>query len=238
MENRKNNFSPSRPIRPSPPRACVCAPSVPGRRVPPVGANLHTLSPSLSCSVGSPCRRRFFSACVRSFSLPHGPHPSVPSASQPLAHVPPPWTRPRPRVLRPPLHALASLDPVPRSPTTPTHLRPQPSSLAPSLALCMRPAELRRRSPGTAAVLRLFLRPRHDRCPGEFCLTDSSSGHPSVRPQPLWFARSTLTGVFPMQPESAAVDLGLHRLLAVLQRSWVCACGKQPPRASISRSLP
>jgi hypothetical protein len=81
MENRKNNFSPSRPIKPSPARACVCAPSVPGRRVPPVGANLHTLSPSLSCFVGPPCRRRFFSARVRSFSLPHGLHPSVPSAS-------------------------------------------------------------------------------------------------------------------------------------------------------------
>jgi hypothetical protein len=57
-------------------------PLVPGRRVPPVGANMHALSPSLSrCSVGPPCQRRFFSARVRSFPLPRGPHLSVPSAS-------------------------------------------------------------------------------------------------------------------------------------------------------------
>jgi hypothetical protein len=50
LENRKRNFSQSRPIRPSTARPCR-APSMPDRRVPPVGP--HALSPSLSLLCGA-----------------------------------------------------------------------------------------------------------------------------------------------------------------------------------------
>jgi hypothetical protein len=50
-------------------------------------------------------------------------------------------------------------------------------------------------------VLRPPSSPRRARCLGEFCLAMSNSGHPSIRPQSLWFARSALTGVLSVQPE-------------------------------------
>jgi hypothetical protein len=79
-------------------------------------------------------------------------------------------------------------------------LRPQPNTLAPSLALrALR--EFCRARCGLAPIIRSPSSPRRARCLGEFCLVVSSSGHPSVRPQPFWFARSTITGVLPVQSE-------------------------------------
>ena len=39
------------------------------------------------------------------------------------------------------------------------------------------------------------------RCLGGLCPFASNAGHPLVCPQPLYFTRSTLTGVLPVQPE-------------------------------------
>jgi hypothetical protein len=117
-------------------------PSAPDRRTPPVGASLRTpslpLSLSLLCGVSlsapiplrsrplSPAARWTLSVSVdRPFadplSLPVGltrlPVPNLQSMSSS-------WMRPRPRVPRPPPHALAPLEPAPRSPTSPCSLAP------------------------------------------------------------------------------------------------------------------
>jgi hypothetical protein len=73
------------------------APSVPDRRVPPVGANPRALSPTLSrCSVGPICRRRYSRTLARSLSIPWTPPISPSPTTRPR---PSPWTRSR--VLRP-----------------------------------------------------------------------------------------------------------------------------------------
>jgi hypothetical protein len=114
------------------PRACASAPARPRSLTSGPHLSAPTLAPLLSlspsrCSVGPTCQHRFFSH-VLALSLPRGPHPSaVPN----LSPTSPPWTRPRPRVLRSPLHALAPLDPAPRSPISPAHLCLQSSSLVP-----------------------------------------------------------------------------------------------------------
>jgi hypothetical protein len=77
-------------------------------------------------------------------------------------------------------------------------LRPQPSSLA----LRTRPAELRRRSPGTAAVPRPSLRPRRVRSLGKLRRITRGSGRPLIRPFLLWCARFALTGALLVQLES------------------------------------
>jgi hypothetical protein len=72
--------------------------------------------------------------------LSRGPPVSLSLTSRPH---PPPWTRPRTHVLRPPPHALAPLEPVPRSPTS-------PCSFAPSVELSRplsRPAHATRQVP-------------------------------------------------------------------------------------------
>jgi hypothetical protein len=115
------------------PRARACAPSAPDRWTPRVGASPHapSLPISLSLLCGAGYRRRFFSHSLILSICPMDP------TGQPIRNLPPmppPSTRPRPRVFRPPPHALAPLEHVPRSPTSPAHLRPQPSTLALSLS--------------------------------------------------------------------------------------------------------
>jgi hypothetical protein len=166
---------------------------------------LLSLSPS-HCSVRLACRRRFFSHAL-SLSLPRAPHPSVVPNVSPRS---PPWTHPRLRVLRPPPHALAPLEPAPRLPTSPCSLAPSAELFRPLSHPARATRQLCRRSPKPVVVPRSSLSPRRVRCPGEFCLTVSNSGHPLVRLLPLWFARS-------MHSESAAIDPRLHRLPAVLQ---------------------
>jgi hypothetical protein len=112
---------------------------------------------------------------------------------------------------------IAPLDLVPRSPTSPCSFAPSTEVSRPTLALRTEPDKFRHRSPKTVVVLRSKLSPHRVRCLGKLHCITRNSGHPSVSPQPLWVARSVLTGVFPVQLESAAVDPGLHCLPAVLQ---------------------
>jgi hypothetical protein len=110
--------------------------------------------------------------------------------------TPTPWTHPCPRVLRPPPHALAPLEPTPCSPTPPAHLRPQLSSLAPSPALRAQPGHSAAVHRSPPPVPRPLLSPCCVCCLGEIGLTVSNSRHPLVRLLSLWFARSALTRVF------------------------------------------
>jgi hypothetical protein len=125
----KNSIRSSRPTRPSPATAPACPRCLTvGARAP-----LFFLSPS-RCSMGPTCRRRYFSH-ARAISASWTPPVSPSLTSHPR---PPPGTRPRPRVLRPPPHALAPLDPTPRSPTSPFSLAPSAELSRPSLSPCAR----------------------------------------------------------------------------------------------------
>jgi hypothetical protein len=104
--------------------------------------------------------------------------------------ISPPWTRPRPRVLRPRSSRSAPFEP------RALLLRPLPSSLALSLALATRTrssATVRRHPP---PIPWPPLRSCPIQCHGELRLTVSCSGHPLVCPLPPCCVRSTLTGVF------------------------------------------
>jgi hypothetical protein len=129
------------------------------RRVPPVGANPSALSPP-SLSIATPWGRAVGAvslARARSLSL----CPAVPTClpvSNLSPTISPPWTRPRPHVLRPRLS--------PRTPFEPRALLAHLPSLictlcpAPSLSLSLCPRELRAPPPPTDAH-RLF---RGHRC--------------------------------------------------------------------------
>jgi hypothetical protein len=83
---------------------------VPDRRAPPVGANPSALTPSLSLAA---LWRRVVGAVLfpraHSLSLSHRPHLlAVPNLSPTIS---PPWTRPRPLVLRPHPRARAPFEP-------------------------------------------------------------------------------------------------------------------------------
>jgi hypothetical protein len=89
-KKRKSHLGPNQPTKPSPhARARACAPSVPDRRAPPIGANPSALTPpSLSrCAMGPSCWRRSFPPTPRPLSL----CPAVPNL---LPMISPPWTRP------------------------------------------------------------------------------------------------------------------------------------------------
>jgi hypothetical protein len=102
----------------------------------------------------------------------------------------------------------------------PTHSLPSPSCATSqprsrSLSLYTHPGSSAAARRGLAPVLRSPLSPRRVRCLNEFRLIVSSPAHPSVRPQPLWFTQSTLTGVLPVQSElhhhRPEASLRLHR---------------------------
>jgi hypothetical protein len=172
-------------------------PSVLDRRVPPAGANLRALS--LSLPSGPDLSAPFLSHARRSLSLcPADPPFSSSPTFRPRS---PPWTRPRPRDLRPPPHVLAPFEP--RAPLA--QLPPLTCALSRTLVPSL--ARARLESSATAhrrlsSDLRPSLSPWPFCCLGEFCLAVSYSGHPLVCPSPLWFAQSALTGAFLAQPES------------------------------------
>jgi hypothetical protein len=191
---------------------------MPDRRVPPIGANPRALSPSHSrCPVDQVCRRRSSCTCA-ALSLSCRPHLSA--RPQPPAHDPSPWTRPRPRALRPPPHVLAPFEPR----ASLAHLPPLTCvlgrTLSPSLSLCARD----QRAPPPPTV---DCRPFYDRrraCAPSVALV--SSALPSATRDTLWFALplSGLPG--PRSPKRflrsrvpATVDPKLHRTPAVLQAS-------------------
>jgi hypothetical protein len=104
--------------------------------------------------------------------------------------------RPRPRASWPPPHALAPF----RACTPLAHFTLLICTLSratlPFLSPCAHPGCSAAAHRNPPPVPRPPSSPCCARCLGEFCLTVSNSRHLSVRPQPLWFARSTLTGVF------------------------------------------
>jgi hypothetical protein len=144
----------------------------------------RTLSPlSLSrCPVGQVCWRRSSCMCA-ALSLSRRPHLSA--RPQPPAHVPPPWTRPRPRDLQPPQHIL-----IPFEPRTPlAHLPPLTCTLSRTLSPSLSLYACDQRAPPPPTVdYRPFWpssSPRPVCCLGEFRLAISYSGHPLVCPSPL-----------------------------------------------------
>jgi hypothetical protein len=126
----KNSIRSSRPTRPAPARP-RCLTGGPRLSAP---AHLFSSSP-LSLLYGADLLAPFLFARACSLSASWTPPVSPSLTSHPR---PPPWTRPRPRVLRPPPHALAPLDPTPRSPTSPFSLAPSAELSRPSLSPCAR----------------------------------------------------------------------------------------------------
>jgi hypothetical protein len=118
--------------------------------------------------------------------------------------ISPPWTRPRPRVLRPRPSARAPFE----SGTLLAHLPSSICALYPAPCEPRTSATARRRPP---PVLWPPLRPHPVQCHGELHLAISLSGHPSVCPFPPWFSRFALTEVILAQPE-----LRHHRPVASL----------------------
>jgi hypothetical protein len=131
---------------------------MPDRRAPSVGASLSAPSPSL-CPVGQSYRRRSFPrAC--SLSLSRHPHLSAVYNFPPT--ISPPWTRPRPRVLRPHSSPRAPFGPralLAHLPSLICALCPAPS---PSLSLSSREQGA---LPPSADAYRLFHGRRCARAP-------------------------------------------------------------------------
>jgi hypothetical protein len=112
LENRKANSAQVDPLGPAQRAPALAHPwSLTG------GSRLS--APTLSLLCGADLLAPFLFARALSASRTPPISPSLTSRPRPS-----PWTRPRPRVLRPPLHALAPLDPVPRSPTSPCSFAP------------------------------------------------------------------------------------------------------------------
>jgi hypothetical protein len=154
----------------------------------------RALSPSLSlsllygASLSAPIPSR---TCSSSLSLPRGPHPSRPSSLT---------SRPRnPAVdARTFVHFLAtSARPDPfKAPTPLAHFPLLICTLSRAPSPSLSPNTCVQVAPMLLTVVRCpFYGPRRSRCLSEFRLAVSNSGHLSVRPQSLWFARSTLTSV-------------------------------------------
>jgi hypothetical protein len=197
-----------------------------------LSAPTPTLSLPLSrCSVGPTCRRHFFSARTRSFSLPRGPHPPAPSASltshprSPAMDAPTttcsPATSARPRPFRP------------RAP-----LAHSPCSFAPSAELS-RP--LSRSTHTTSQVPPPLTEDRdHRSVPVAFVASVSSASPLATRdtsrfaPSPSGLPGPRSPECFPCSQSPPPSPRDLSASLSSSKRSWVRACGKQPPRASIS----
>jgi hypothetical protein len=119
-------------------------------------------------------------------SRPRSPTVDAPTS----AHSPATSSRPTPL-----------LSPVPCSPTSPRSFAPSADPLALSLALRARPENSATAHHWSLSVLRSPSHPCPVLCLGEFRLTVSYKGHPSVCPPLLWFAWSALTGVVLAQPK-------------------------------------
>jgi hypothetical protein len=182
--------------------------------------------------VGPVCRRHFFSHALTLSLYP------VDLTRQPVPNLPPTspsWMHPCPRVLRPPPHALAPLELVPRSPTSPAHLRPQLSTLALSLALHAHPgsyAVAHRRPP---LVLRLpwnsppcVLHPVSSALSPTTWNAHGFAPNPSGPPIRAHRSSSYVAGAPPPSPRGVPAPPPLPRDSSVSSR------GEQSPRAPIS----
>jgi hypothetical protein len=150
--------------------------------------------------------------------------PGAPPAT--TAPPPPPAESPAPttaRFLATPPCSEPFLDPAHTHSPFPAQLRTQPSTLALSLALRARPGSSAAAHRGPPLVLQSPLSLCRACCLGEFCLFVSSSRHPSVCLQPLWFARSTLTGILLVQPKPR------HRRPEASLRPHRCSSAPESP---------
>jgi hypothetical protein len=142
-----------------------------------------------------------------------------------------PWT-PRPRrTLRPcpspPWPFLATEYPTRSHPPSLAHSQHPRTRLAPRAHLGSSTAVRR--------GLRLVPRPPSGlcrvRCPGELRLDASNSGHPSVRPFPLYLSLLALTGPPPCSRSPVTVDPRPPCVPSAAQASQSPSRGKQPPHA-------
>jgi hypothetical protein len=132
------------------PRARARAPSAPDRRTPHVGASPR--APSLPLSISLLCGAGLsvpFSSRTCSSSLDPADPTRQPTPN--LKPTPPPWTCPRPRNPWPPPHALAPLEPTPRSPTSPCSFVPSAEHSHPLSRPTRTPRQFRRCSSTSTA---------------------------------------------------------------------------------------
>jgi hypothetical protein len=217
LENRKANSTQVGQLSPAPP-----APARPWCLTGGSHLSAPTRAPSLPLSLAAPWAR-FVGAvplarAPLSLSLSRQPHLSA--RPQPPAHDPPPWTRPRPRDLRPPSHVLAPFEPRAPLAHLPLLTCALSRTLLSSLSLCARD----RRVPPPPTV---DCHPVCDR--RRACTSSVASVSPALPPDTqdtLWFALplSGLPG--PRSPERflrswSPVTVGprLHRTPAILQAS-------------------
>jgi hypothetical protein len=162
MENRKPNSAQVGPLSPPPTCARARAPSLPLSLAAPwarlVGVVLSHARPLLSLS------RR----------------PHLSARPQPPAHDPPPWTRPRPRDLRPPPHVPTSFEPRALLAHLPPLTCALSRTLSPSLAPRARLESFATAHRRLSAVLRPSSSPRPACCLGELRLAVNYSGHSLV----------------------------------------------------------
>jgi hypothetical protein len=201
------------------------------RRAPPVDASLSApyLSPSL-CPVGQSCWHRSFLPRARSLSLSRHPHLSAIHNLPPM--ISPPWTRPRPCVLRP--------HPCARAPFELRALLAHLFSLicalcqilSPSLSLCPRE---QRAPPSPADDHCLFRGRRRARAPSSATV---SSTLLSAARDTLRCALSLPVAPVPCSPEhflrSQSPPPSPRRTLApppLLRDASASARGEQPARA-------
>jgi hypothetical protein len=169
-------------------------------------------SPSPSARWGRPVGASFLRARAL-LTLSRGPRASV-SAACSLARsrwsVGPTCQTYPSRTAR--THAEAT--PAPPRPflatSCPTHSPSSPTRSLTHLSTCLAP----RAHPGSSTTVRRGLgpvprppsRPCRVRCPGELHLDVSNSGHPWVRPFPLYLSLLALTGSPPCSQSPAAID--------------------------------
>jgi hypothetical protein len=222
------------PPPPPAPRTRACPRCLTGESH--LSAPTRTLSLPLSrCSVGPPCQRCFFFARTRSFSLPRGPHSSVPSASL--------TSRPRsPAVDAPTTTRSPATSARPRPFRSPHTTRPLPllictlnRALSPPLSLCAHD------QPSSAAAHQGPPPFRDSHCAYVASVASVSSASPSaVRNTPRFApSPSGLPGphspeCFPCSRSPLPSTRDFTASLSSSRRSWVCACGKQSLRAYIS----
>jgi hypothetical protein len=133
------------------------------------------------------------------------------------------WMRPRPCVSRPRPHAPEPfLEPAHTHLPSPAQWCPQPSTL--TLSLALRAHEARR---GLSPILWPPLSFCRAPCLDELHPFASNVGHLLVRPQHLWFTRSTLIGFLTLQPQLR------RRRPEVSPRPYRCSSSlESPPEVS------
>jgi hypothetical protein len=189
----RNSRKKENSISAQPARAHAGAPVRADRQPPPVSlSHPRALSPLSLLLPGGPVLSAPFSLSTHTFSLaglrtPPVRPPSLTSARTPAvdastsARFLATSARPRPFRARTPL----------------VHFPLLICALSRALALRAQPGSSAAAHRSSPPVPRPLLGARHARCLGKLRHITRNSGHPSIRPLPLWFAWSTLTGSLP-----------------------------------------